>query len=118
MPTVTFDDPDALFRPRDVAQFRCTTENALAQERWRGTGPPFVRDGRRVLYKASDLADYIAARTVTPARRRALGGGRDGPEKPRGPAEPAGPPQRQNHYPRVLRQIVSANGRTTETKRP
>ena len=36
MTTVTLDNPDALLLPRDVAALRCTTENALAQERWRG----------------------------------------------------------------------------------
>lgn len=64
--TVTLDNPDALLLPRDVAVLRCTTENALAQERWRGRGPRYVRDGRRVLYRAGDLADDIAAHTVEP----------------------------------------------------
>ncbi len=66
MTTVTLDNPDALLLPRDVAALRCTTENALAQERWRGRGPRYVRDGRRVLYRAGDLADYIAAHTIVP----------------------------------------------------
>jgi hypothetical protein len=64
--TVSFANPDALLLPRDVAEFRHTTENALAQERWRGNGPRFIRDGRRVLYRAADVAEYLAARTVTP----------------------------------------------------
>lgn len=64
--TVTLDNPDALLLPRDVAAFRRTTTNALAQERWRGRGPRYVRDGRRVLYRAGDLADYISANTVEP----------------------------------------------------
>jgi hypothetical protein len=64
--TLTLDNPDKLLLPRDVAEFRRTTENALAQERWRGRGPRYVRDGRRVLYRAGDLADYIAANTVEP----------------------------------------------------
>lgn len=64
--TVTLDNPDTLLLPRDVAAFRRTTTNALAQERWRGRGPRYVRDGRRVLYRAGDLADYIAANTVEP----------------------------------------------------
>ncbi|OPX12490.1 hypothetical protein [Mycobacterium sp. AT1] len=65
---VTLDNPDALFLPKDVAEFRHKTEGSLAQERFAGTGPRFIRDGRRVLYRASDLAEYLAANTVTPQR--------------------------------------------------
>ena len=36
--SLTLDNPDALLLPRDVAALRRTTENALAQERWRGPG--------------------------------------------------------------------------------
>ncbi|ULN32594.1 helix-turn-helix transcriptional regulator [Mycolicibacterium smegmatis] len=61
------ENPDALLLPREVAEVRRTTENALTVERSRGTGPRYIRDGRRrILYRASDLADYLAARTVTP----------------------------------------------------
>ncbi|CAM3283756.1 hypothetical protein BST27_16825 [Mycobacterium intermedium] len=63
---VTFDNPDALFPARDVAALRCKTENALAVERHRGNGPPYVKDRGRVLYRAGDLAAYLAANTVTP----------------------------------------------------
>jgi hypothetical protein len=66
MATVNFENPDALFPPKDVAEFRHKTVGALAQERFSGTGPRYVRDGRRVLYRAADLADYIRANTVTP----------------------------------------------------
>lgn len=66
---VTLDNPDTLYRPKDVAEFRCTSEGALAQERFRGSGPRYVRDGARVLYRARDLADYLDAHTVTPAAR-------------------------------------------------
>ncbi len=64
---VTFENPDALFLPKDVAEFQHTTENALRQERWRGAGPRYVKLARRVLYRARDLADYLDEHTVTPA---------------------------------------------------
>jgi len=64
--TVTFDNPDDLIPAKDYAASRHMTESALAQERWRGSGPPYVKLGRRVLYRAGDLAAYIAANTVTP----------------------------------------------------
>ncbi|ETZ52588.1 hypothetical protein [Mycobacterium avium] len=66
MTTVTLNNPDALLLPRDVAALRCMTENALAIERWRGAGPRFVKIGRRVLYRAGDLADFITAHTIEP----------------------------------------------------
>jgi hypothetical protein len=66
--TVRLDNPDVLYPPKDVAEFRHKTVGALAQERFSGTGPRYVRDGARVLYRAADLADYIAANTVTPAK--------------------------------------------------
>jgi hypothetical protein len=37
--TVSFTNPDALFLPRHVAEHRHMSENALAQERFAGTGP-------------------------------------------------------------------------------
>lgn len=35
-------------------------------ERWRteGTGPKFIRLGRRVLYRRSDLEDFVRRRTL------------------------------------------------------
>lgn len=61
---VRLDNPDVLYPPPAVAAFRHKTIGALAQERFAGTGPRYIRDGRRVLYKAGDLAEYIAANTV------------------------------------------------------
>ncbi|MDT5138768.1 MAG: hypothetical protein QOD58_3030 [Mycobacterium sp.] len=63
---VNFENPDALFPPKDVAEFRHTTVGALAQERFSGTGPAYVKCGARVFYRAADLADYIAANTIRP----------------------------------------------------
>uniref|UniRef100_A0A6M3LCU7 Putative DNA binding, helix-turn-helix domain containing protein n=2 Tax=viral metagenome TaxID=1070528 RepID=A0A6M3LCU7_9ZZZZ len=37
---------------------------------WRSakTGPPFIRAGRRILYRLDDLREWVAARQVTPER--------------------------------------------------
>jgi hypothetical protein len=70
--TASLADPDALLLPRDVAALRHMTENALAQERWRGAGPRYVLDRRRVLYRASDLAEYLASKTVEPTPKPAV----------------------------------------------
>ena len=63
---VTFENPDALFLAKDYAEYRHSTENALRQERCRGDGPPWVKLGARVLYRAGDIEAYITAHTVTP----------------------------------------------------
>jgi hypothetical protein len=49
--------------PAQVASVLDTTEAGLAQMRYRGTGPRFVKRGRRVLYRWSDVRDYLDANT-------------------------------------------------------
>ena len=58
---------DTLLTPREVAEYRGTTEAVLAQERYRGVGPKFIRDGRRIRYRASDIAAYLDANTQVPS---------------------------------------------------
>ncbi|CPR11279.1 hypothetical protein BN971_02559 [Mycobacterium bohemicum DSM 44277] len=48
----------------EVAPVLDTSEAGLAQMRYRGTGPRFVKRGRRVLYRWSDVRDYLDANTV------------------------------------------------------
>jgi len=57
-----------------VAAALFTTEAGLAQMRYRGTGPKFVKRGRRVLYRWSDIREYLAANTIqrTDEPRRGL----------------------------------------------
>lgn len=49
--------------PRQVAELLNTTEAGLAQMRYRGRGPKFVKIGRKVLYRWSDVRDYLDANT-------------------------------------------------------
>jgi hypothetical protein len=55
--------------PRDVANVLRTTEGGLAQLRYKGTGPKFIkigggeRGGGRVLYRWSDVYAYLDERT-------------------------------------------------------
>ena len=68
----------------EYAQFRRVKVSALRNERAKGLGPPWTRDGRRVLYSVSGVRDFLAAKTVKPAqtptllhgnrRRRSAGG--------------------------------------------
>jgi hypothetical protein len=50
----------------EVAERRRMKESSLAQERYRGEGPPYVKDGARVLYPADLLEEYLAERLRTP----------------------------------------------------
>jgi hypothetical protein len=49
--------------PAEVARFLHVTEGALSQDRYRGTGPRFIKHGRRVLYRWQDVYAYLDANT-------------------------------------------------------
>lgn len=51
----------------EVAERRRMKETSLAQERYRGEGPPYVKDGQRVLYPADLLEEYLEARLHVPS---------------------------------------------------
>ena len=54
---------DKLLTPPEVAeQFRVTV-GYLATRRFEGEGPPYVKVGAAVRYRASDVADWLAANT-------------------------------------------------------
>ncbi|MEY8015249.1 helix-turn-helix transcriptional regulator [Mycobacterium servetii] len=50
--------------PAEVAPTLGTSEAGLAQMRYRGTGPRFVKVGKKVLYRWSDVRKYLDANTV------------------------------------------------------
>jgi hypothetical protein len=47
--------------PRQVAEALHTTEQGLAQMRYRGTGPKFVKANRKVLYRWADVNAWLDA---------------------------------------------------------
>ncbi|BBZ39301.1 helix-turn-helix transcriptional regulator [Mycobacterium conspicuum] len=59
-------DLDELLTPQQLAEYRGTTVAVLAQERHKGTGPRFIRDGRRIRYRVRDIRDYLDANTKSP----------------------------------------------------
>lgn len=63
-PSQHFDLSEDIALPREVAPVLDTTLAGLAQLRYRGTGPRFIKRGRRVLYRWSDIRDYLAQNTV------------------------------------------------------
>lgn len=49
---------------KEVAAYLHTTETGLAQMRYRGIGPKFIKVGsRKVIYRWSDIQDYLDANT-------------------------------------------------------
>lgn len=59
------DTRPRLLTPEEVAEIMRTSPAALAQQRYKGNGIPFVRDGRRILYRAEDVDAYIESRVMT-----------------------------------------------------
>ena len=55
--------PAPLATPEEVAAYRRTTASALAQERYRGTGPKFKKLGKRVFYDWDDVRAWVSANT-------------------------------------------------------
>jgi predicted DNA-binding transcriptional regulator AlpA len=53
-----------LMKPEDVARYLGTSTANLAQHRYRGTGPRFVKLGSRaVRYRVSDIQVWLNAHT-------------------------------------------------------
>ncbi|GAB36867.1 helix-turn-helix domain-containing protein [Gordonia otitidis] len=58
--------PPLLATPGEVAEVLHTTVEALSQDRYLGQGIPYVKHGRRVLYRWADVHAYIESNTVNP----------------------------------------------------
>jgi hypothetical protein len=54
---------DDIATPKQVAEVLNTSVMGLAQMRYRGTGPKFIKRGSRVLYRWSDVSDYLDGHT-------------------------------------------------------
>lgn len=71
------DDPNDLISPEVAARNLGVTENCLAKWRCLGGGPKFVKIGRRIRYRRTDLDAFITERVrastsdTEPSRRRA-----------------------------------------------
>lgn len=50
--------------PDEVAAYLRTTKTQLAQDRYHGVGPKFVKLGRRVLYRWDDVHAWTEANTM------------------------------------------------------
>ncbi len=50
--------------PAEVARYLHTTVDALAQKRYLGNRPKFIKMGHRVLYRWSDVLEWLAKNTI------------------------------------------------------
>jgi hypothetical protein len=55
------DQLPTLATPAEVAEYLHTTTASLAQDRYRGTGPKFIKRGSTVLYRWSDVLEWWTA---------------------------------------------------------
>ena len=60
-----------LFSPRETSVMIDRAEQTLANERFEGRGLPYVKWGRAVKCRLSDILAEIANRTIDPQARRA-----------------------------------------------
>ena len=56
---------EIILPPAEIAELLGVSLSWLAKSRLRGDGPRFVKVGRSVRYRESDVRDYIRARTRT-----------------------------------------------------
>ncbi|MEN4449993.1 helix-turn-helix domain-containing protein [Mycobacterium sp. SM3041] len=55
---------DQLMTTQEVADYLGTSKGTLEVDRYYGRGLPYVRFGRRIRYRASDIAAYLEANLV------------------------------------------------------
>lgn len=56
-------DRDRLLTPEEYCKWRGISKASAAQERYLGKGPKFIKAGRSVRYRASDLTAWLDAQT-------------------------------------------------------
>ena len=54
---------DMLLKPAQLAEWVGSTSGALAQARYMGNGPKFIKCGRSVRYRVSDVNAWLDAQT-------------------------------------------------------
>jgi hypothetical protein len=54
--------PERLLTPKDAADYLRLSPSWLAKSRMRGDGPPYVKLGRSIRYRETDLVHWMKAR--------------------------------------------------------
>jgi len=57
-------DPDAYYPPSEAGEILDKQPHTLAKLRCHGTGAPYIKQGRQVLYRGSDLIAFLEDRRV------------------------------------------------------
>lgn len=52
--------------PKEAGEFLRCSANKLNQMRWKGTGPPYLKEGGRIVYFKPDLIRWRLAQRVVP----------------------------------------------------
>ena len=55
-----------IMTPAELARVLKTTEESLAQDRYRGVGVPYFKHGSRIRYMRADVGRYLLDNHVTP----------------------------------------------------
>lgn len=68
MSITTFTPRTGIATNKEVAEYRRMTTAQLAQERYLGRGPAYIKDpgGRRITYRWEDVHAYIEGSVVIP----------------------------------------------------
>ena len=61
----TLDDRTSTLSPAEAATRLGVESSTLANWRWNGSGPAYLKVGGRVRYRLSDLADWLDQQTRT-----------------------------------------------------
>ena len=61
--------PVQYLTPKEAADLLRTTKAALAVRRSRDSGPPYIKEGNRVLYPLDALTAYLVANTIHPTEK-------------------------------------------------
>lgn len=65
-------EPEKLYTPKEWASVRGVTEKTLAKNRSQRTGEPFIKVGRAVYYRGSDIIRHFEDRLERTGREAAL----------------------------------------------
>jgi len=59
-------DPERLLDDRELAVVLRRSRSRIQKDRLDGRGPPYVKNGRLIRYRAGDVRDHLRALTIRP----------------------------------------------------
>ena len=79
MKTADLDARATTVPPHEAARRIGWAPRTLANRRWDGSGPPYLKIGGRVRYRLADLADWLDQQVRSSTSEPGSGGGKPGP---------------------------------------